>query len=490
LFEKAKETLKLYFGYSDFRKEQEEIIKEVLLRRDMVVIMATGKGKSICYQLPALLFPGVTIVISPLIALMKDQVDKIVSRGIGATFINSSLEKEEIKERLEKLKKGKYKLLYIAPERIRSKTFLEILSGIKVSLFAIDEAHCISEWGHSFRPDYLEIKSLIRHSGNPQVMALTATATPAVRRDIIKNLELKKPVIKIFDSDRENFTYRVKKIRRTSEKDEFLWDFLCEEPGRGLIYCGTRNEVENLSKKLETWGIKAEGYHGGLSDKERERIQEEFMDNKFEVVVATNAFGMGVDKGDIRFVIHYTIPPSIESYYQEAGRGGRDGKSAQSIILFKPSDIYFRKNMININYPEGEKIKKIFSFLCSKGKEVVSIIPSETGKKLFPRDKNTSTVDSSLKILEQYGYIETKKAETSAGNVNKIDVKIKEESWGLNFSYIEKLKEREEEKLEYIIRYCKTGDCRRNFILSYFGEKRKETGCNSCDDCRRNVIVL
>ncbi len=482
--EKAAKYLKSYFGHSDFREEQYRVIKEVLKGRNMLVIMSTGKGKSLCYQLPSLMFPGTTVVISPLIALMKDQVDKMVSRGINAAFINSSLSKEEIKNIMEKLKNHKYKLLYIAPERLYSKDFLNTLSSVKVSLFVIDEAHCISEWGYNFRPSYLKLYELIKICREPRVMSLTATATPEVRKDIISKLHLKNPVVKIFGFDRKNLFYEVRKVRRTGEKDLFLWDFLCEEPGRGLIYCSTRNEVESLSKKLDTWGIKAEGYHGGLNDKERERIQEEFMENRFEVVVATNAFGMGIDKEDIRFVIHYTIPPSIEAYYQEAGRGGRDGKSAQSIILFKPSDIYLRKNMININYPESEKIKTIYSFLSSKKKEVVSIIPSETGKKLFSRDKDVSAVEGSLKVLEQYGYIETKKNESHDGKVNKIEIKIKEEKCNPDFRYMEKLKDREEEKLEYIIRYCKTGECRRNFILSYFGEKRREQCCNYCDNCR------
>ena len=482
----AKKALNHYFGYSDFRKEQREIIEKLLSGKDIVAIMATGKGKSLCYQVPSLLFPGLTIVISPLISLMKDQVDKLLQKGISADFINSSLENKELEEKLDKLQRKEYKILYIAPERVNSSSFLEILSKTDVSLFAVDEAHCISQWGHNFRPSYLKIRELINLCRRPAVMALTATATPEVRKDIINNLNLENPEIKVFSFDRENFSYKVKKVRREREKEEILWDILCEEPGCGVIYGGTRKDVCLLAKKLKTWGINGEAYHGGMDTKKRDEIQDRFMNNKLEVVVATNAFGMGIDKPDIRFVVHYTLPGNMEAYYQEIGRAGRDGNYAKAILLFKPSDIYLRKFFIDLTYPSVEKIKKTALFIYKEGKNTVTIEPEKVAEKIFKRKSQAPLVESAIKILEKYDCLEVVKSKRE--KEGKVYVKIKGGTTKVDYNHINALKEKEKEKLEYMIGYSNTEECRRKFILSYFNEQNLKEKCSSCDNCNGRML--
>ncbi|MBM4276397.1 MAG: ATP-dependent DNA helicase RecQ, partial [Deltaproteobacteria bacterium] len=320
--------LKEKFHFSGFRKWQAEIIDTLLSRRDAVVIMPTGSGKSLCYQLPAMLLDGVTLVISPLIALMKDQVDGLVQHQIPATFINSALTPSEQWQRLREIQQGKYKLVYIAPERFRNPGFMEGIQACRISLFAVDEAHCVSEWGHDFRPDYLRLKRVAETLGHPPVAALTATATPDVRRDIITQLGLRKPVTFVAGFDRPNLRFRVKQVEGEEDKIQTILAFLKSVPPRGIIYGATRKNVEAVTKTLQLKGYKAGGYHAGMEMESRRSVQEGFMEGTLPIVVATNAFGMGIDKADLRFVIHHDIPGSIEAYYQEVGRGGRDGKPA------------------------------------------------------------------------------------------------------------------------------------------------------------------
>ena len=456
--------LKKYFGYSSFRDGQKDIIEKILSRQNLLIIMPTGKGKSMCYQLPALLLPGLTIVISPLIALMKDQVDKLKGLGIKADFINSSMSKHEEKEIFNKIERKELKILYIAPERIKSKVFIESIAHTEISLFAVDEAHCISQWGHNFRPDYLKLKDLISCCHPGSVLALTATATEIVRQDIVKNLNMKKPSVIISGLARDNFIYEVKNVRSNMEKDEILWEYLSSDPGSGIIYTYTQKGVEVLSVKLKSWGLNAEGYHGGLHKDLREKIQNKFMNNELDIIVATNAFGMGIDKKDIRFVIHYSIPPTVEDYYQETGRAGRDGKQAYALLLFRHGDIAMRKYFISKMYPPKKVIEKFYTYLLKQSKDILLINPEETGKILFGRSGQDKTIEICIKILGKYDCIE----ELPCGKLKKILIKRNYIKLLMGYRTIEQLKEKSLQKLDDMIDYGKTKKSKKSFLINYF----------------------
>jgi ATP-dependent DNA helicase RecQ len=352
------DTLKKYFGYDEFKKGQEKLIRGSLAGRDVLGVMPTGGGKSLCYQLPGILMDGITIVISPLISLMKDQVDSLKEVGIPGTYINSTLSQKEFALRVKKIKENKYKIVYVAPERLNTYIFLNLVKEINISMVAIDEAHCISQWGHDFRPSYLEIPKFINSLDNrPVVSAYTATATKEVVEEIQRLIQLQNPLISIIGFDRPNLFYQVAK---PSKKFDYLLNYLennfTEESG--IIYCATRKTVEALTKKLQEEGIDAIGYHGGMNDDIRRQNQEDFMFNNRRIIVATNAFGMGIDKPDVRFVIHYNMPKNMEAYYQEAGRAGRDGEPSDCILLYSPQDIVKQKYLIQSSTysPERERI--------------------------------------------------------------------------------------------------------------------------------------
>ncbi|MGB3368549.1 MAG: DNA helicase RecQ [Acidaminobacteraceae bacterium] len=353
------ELLKSHFGYDTFRRGQDEIINNVMDMRDVLAIMPTGGGKSLCYQLPALMMGGITIVVSPLIALMKDQVDGLIESGVKATYINSSLSAKEANSRIEDIINGQYKLVYVAPERLLSESFFYMLKKSTVSLVAVDEAHCISQWGHDFRPSYKNIPMFIsRLKKRPIVAAFTATATKYVVNEIKELLNLNNPFELTTGFDRENLFYKVVKPQ---DRYKYLKTYIEKEfsEGSGIIYCSTRKTVESLSEKLKKNGFSARGYHGGMDSDSRSDIQDLFMMDKAKIIVATNAFGMGIDKPDVRFVIHYNMPKNMEAYYQEAGRAGRDGKDSECIIMYSPSDIVKQKLMINQNStgPERDRIQ-------------------------------------------------------------------------------------------------------------------------------------
>ncbi|WP_144704231.1 DNA helicase RecQ [Fictibacillus phosphorivorans] len=346
MIEKAKQMLNLHYGYSSFRNGQEQAIQSVLAGDDTLCVMPTGGGKSICYQIPALVFEGTTIVISPLISLMKDQVDTLLQLGISAAFINSSLTTTEARERIEKAKSGEYKLLYIAPERLESYDFMDHLRQIDIPLIAVDEAHCISQWGHDFRPSYQRIQRMIGNLPNrPVVLALTATATPRVRQDICWSLDIDENKTVLTGFERENLSFSVIKGQ---DRLSYLKDFLKKnEKEAGIIYAATRKTVDQLYETLQKSGINVSRYHAGMNDNERMEQQEQFLQDESSVMVATSAFGMGIDKSNIRYVIHFQLPKNMESYYQEAGRAGRDGLPSECILLYSSQDVQVQRFLID-----------------------------------------------------------------------------------------------------------------------------------------------
>ncbi|HEX8923649.1 MAG TPA: RecQ family ATP-dependent DNA helicase, partial [Patescibacteria group bacterium] len=333
-----KNLLKNYFGYDSFLPLQEEIITHVMAGKDALVLMPTGGGKSICYQLPAMALSGVTLVISPLIALMKDQVDQLKTNGIAAEFINSSIKSGEIREIQDKVKKGEIKILYVAPERLPVEAFRDFLGEIKIALIAIDEAHCISEWGHDFRPDYRNLTVLKEMFPKVPVIALTATATDKVRADIMERLNIKKAKVFVSGFNRPNLTYIVKpKNNAYTNLVELLKKY---EKKSAIIYCFSRKETEEIAKKLRKEKIKALPYHAGLASEKRQETQEKFIRDEIEVIVATIAFGMGINKPDVRLVVHYSLPKSVEGYYQETGRAGRDGLPSECVLFYSYADSF------------------------------------------------------------------------------------------------------------------------------------------------------
>ncbi|PIR95188.1 recombinase RecQ [Candidatus Falkowbacteria bacterium CG10_big_fil_rev_8_21_14_0_10_37_6] len=398
-----RDLLKIHYGFDAFRFGQEEAIKNILAKKNTVVIMPTGGGKSLIYQLPALILDGVTIVISPLIALMKDQVDGLDKIGIPATFINSSLSIAEAQARIEAIKNNQYKLLYIAPERFYSQEFIALLKNIKISLFAIDEAHCISEWGHDFRPSYMRLKEIIKIIGNPTVLAVTATATPEVRADIIKQLELQNPAVVVTGFDRPNLKFGVIRAGDAQKYTEIL-NIARQINGSGIIYAGTRQKVESLLEYLLNNGVAAAGYHAGMEPDDRKSIQNDFMAGIARVIIATNAFGLGINKSDIRFVIHFDMPGTIEAYYQEAGRAGRDGKESYCIMFYSPADRYLREFFIKGDNPPINVITDIYSILLSYEDEIVLVTYGDL-KQNITDEVPDMAIGTALKILEKENYI-------------------------------------------------------------------------------------
>ena len=361
--EDARAALREHFGYPAFRPGQEAAVESVLSGRDTLVVLPTGGGKSLCYQVPALMLPKLTVVISPLISLMKDQVDALEARGLPATFINSTLPSSVVAERLTRAARGELKMLYVAPERFDAGRTAERLRDAGVSLLAIDEAHCISEWGHDFRPSYLRIAEVRAKLGNPPTVALTATATPHVRADIVTQLKLEAPTTIITGFDRTNLTYNVLPTKTDSEKDDAIVHLLRSNEGLAVVYAATRKAVERIGLLLERARIPAAAYHAGLDDKKRHEVQDAFMTEKVRAIVATNAFGMGIDKPNVRLVLHYAMPGTLEAYYQEAGRAGRDGKPAQCFLLHAFPDRFTHEFFIKGAYPDRGLVEEVYDLL-------------------------------------------------------------------------------------------------------------------------------
>src|SRR5262245_29439226 len=398
----ARNALKEHFGYPAFRPGQEAAVESVLARRDTLVVLPTGGGKSICYQVPALMLEKLTVVISPLISLMKDQVDALTARGLPATFVNSTLTSSQVSDRLSRAMRGDVKLLYVAPERFEFGTTAERLRDAGVSLLAVDEAHCISEWGHDFRPSYLRIAQVREKLGNPPTVALTATATPHVRSDIVTQLKLDSPTTIITGFDRTNLSYHVLPTRTDQEKDDALIHLLKSNDGLAVVYAATRKAVERIAHLLEKARIPAAAYHAGLDDERRHRVQDAFMTEKVRAIVATNAFGMGIDKPNVRLVLHYAMPGTLEAYYQEAGRAGRDGKHAACYLLHAFPDRFTHEFFIKGNYPERVLVEEVYELLRrnADANGGVDLSPDDVASRLKSKAGGRD-VESALRILTQ-----------------------------------------------------------------------------------------
>jgi ATP-dependent DNA helicase RecQ len=465
------------FGFAVFRPAQQQVIDRVMAGADVLAVMPTGSGKSLCYQLPALALPGLTLVVSPLIALMKDQVDQLNHLGLPATLINSTISREQQRSRLEQAIAGKIKLLYIAPERFQNDQFRNGLDRAKVSLFAVDEAHCISLWGHDFRPDYLRMRRVVSDLKSPPILALTATATPAVRRDILTQLGIEGATQVVSGFDRPNLYLEVREVATTAEKIRSIIELARWAP-LGIVYAGTRKNVEEIHGSLRRAGIETAAYHAGLSLPERKAVQERFMNNSECVIVATNAFGMGIDRSQVRFVAHADIPDSVEAYYQEIGRAGRDGDPARCLLLFNYADKWIPEFFIDSSHPPADILKYVFGKVCRSGKR--EIVGDHWRKLSQTKDHR---FHASLALLQRYGYLE--KIHTQSGRGVRILKPNDTVLSGINFQDLEARRQFEYKKFGVMLNYASRfrKHCYRSFILSYFGEWNRSRDCGNCSRC-------
>lgn len=481
--ELAKQTLRQAFGFEEFLDGQAGIVEQILASRDGLVVMPTGGGKSLCYQLPALCLEGVTVVVSPLIALMKDQVDGLAEKGLAATLINSTLSHSEQRDRIGRMLKGEYKLVYVAPERFRAEGFVSAMRGVKVGLLAIDEAHCLSQWGHDFRPDYLRLGEARKSLGDPQCVAFTATATPVVRDDIVKVLKLQDPFQIVTGFERANLSFNISPVETKAAKFRRTREIL-KEHRTGIIYCATRKRVEEVAETLHSWGVSCVGYHGGMTEEEREETQNHFIRREVDVAVATNAFGMGIDRPDVRFVIHFEVPGSVEAYYQEAGRAGRDGEAAYCDLLWNYADTRTQEFFLEGANPGYRTISQVYEHLCQEADAQGEIHGSIEEIAGAIEVKNGMAVSSALSVLARAGHLE--RFDVPGQRRRGTRLKHRGASPGMldiDREALEEKEERDRQKLKAMVALCYSAACRQQAILDYFGED--EPGeCGSCDVCR------
>ncbi|MCE9601525.1 MAG: ATP-dependent DNA helicase [Gemmatimonadetes bacterium] len=553
------------FGYPDFRPGQTEAVSAVLEGRDTLVVLPTGGGKSLCYQVPALLLDGLTVVISPLISLMKDQVDALTARGLPATFINSTLPASEVSDRMARVQRGEIKLLYVAPERFDLGTTAERLKAVGVRLLAVDEAHCISEWGHDFRPSYLRVKEVRQRLGAPPTVALTATATPEVREDIVRQLGLNDPALVLTGFDRTNLSYHVIATKNDAAKDATLIDLLRErtDDGVAIVYASTRKTVERIATMLQHARVAAVAYHAGLDDAHRAEVQEAFMQERARVIVATNAFGMGIDKANVRLVVHHAMPGTLEAYYQEAGRAGRDRLPATAILLHSFPDRFMHEFFINGALPEPDVVTAVYdacvrladrnglvsddaASIAAEARGKVSDREADSALRILARGGALAVADPSksqaqVRLLATPARIKAELNETehglelallrslwkragerfqlgivadldalppglggASGAASLLDALQDKQmvvwrrlgegitltdrtkgitDWPVDWSGLERRRRGELKKLEMVQKYAYTDQCRRAFVLRYFGDPAARPKCDGCDNC-------
>jgi len=476
------------FGHESLRPGQAEVIADVLAGRPVIAVMPTGAGKSLCYQLPAIVLEqraGVTLVVSPLIALMKDQVDVLRARGVAAVALTSAAGAEEQRDIIEGIRAGAFTLVYVAPERFRNARFCEALreSAARIALVAIDEAHCISEWGHDFRPDYRRLGQVIAEMKPPRVAAFTATATPEVRADIAHQLGMVDARLHVRGFDRPNLKYEVHKAGGAADKTERLAELVrLRDGGVALVYAATRKNAEAYAQALKRAGMRARVYHAGLEGEVREKAQDVFMAGQLDVIVATNAFGMGVDKRDIRLVVHADIPRSPEAYYQEAGRGGRDGKPTRCVLLFNHGDIRLQEFLIEASFPTPELLRGVWKALHDQP-SLGAGSDDEVEERLrgaLPGKVSGAGMAAALRILERHGMLARTAEKLAAvrpapGQFAPLDVQS-----------LQRRADIERGKLRTMIDYAYYPRCRRQYVLEYFGDEEwanRDRRCGACDNC-------
>ncbi len=403
---KARAVLQRYFGYADFRPLQLPAIQAVLSGRDALIVLPTGGGKSICFQVPALCLDHLTVVVSPLISLMADQVQALERRGVAATYLNSTLPPDETTARVDRIRRGEIRLLYVAPERLTGGSTVRLLAETGVALFAIDEAHCVSEWGQDFRPSYLRLAAVRREIGDPQTVALTATATPGVRRDIARFLELRSPEVIVGGFDRPNLSFRVQAVPSDTARNDAMVKRLRGLRDPAVVYAATRRQVDQVARILSSGRVSAVAYHAGLTPERRARAQESFMSGSTQVIVATNAFGMGIDKPDVRLVLHYLHSGSLEDYYQEAGRAGRDGAPSRCLLLFNSADRHVHDHMRENGAVPGDLIRQVWQQVAtlSNGRRPVALDEKFLASRLG-KGTRAESVGSALALLEERGVL-------------------------------------------------------------------------------------
>ena len=475
------------FGFERFYPGQEEVVSRVMSGQDTLAILATGAGKSLTYQLPALLLDGTTVVVSPLIALMKDQLDMLSERGItDVVALNSTLSEDQELAARDRIASGKIKIAYTTPEKLEDRSFLDLLQSIKVPLFVVDEAHCISQWGHDFRPAYLALGAVIKRLGRPTVLALTATATPAVREDILHQLGIEhvKPIVKGFD--RPNLQYEARKADKEADKLKILSSLFTGPSGlegTGIIYTATiKNALEVQKFLTEQLHIPAAVYHSKLHKEDRTLVHECFMNETIRAVVATNAFGLGIDKSNIRFVVHYDLPGSLEAYTQEAGRAGRDGELSRCILIYRMSDTRVQNYFLTGKYPDIEEVQRVFGTIEVFGEQVGGVSMTDLRKILqLPLTK----LKVILALLKKSGYIESS-GKSAYGLTEAVR---KNRDLVLSLANYETKKSYDQSKLSMMLQYAEVVSCRRRFILNYFGEDFETTNCGKCDNCLRSAMT-
>lgn len=474
------EKLYSYFGFKHFRPGQRNIIEKILAKQNILGVLPTGAGKSLTYQLPALLLPGITLVITPLISLMEDQVFQLRQSGLKiATFINSSTSPEEYKNKIRRLRAGKYKLLYISPEKLQQESFLEQLKMLEISQCVIDEAHCISQWGHDFRPEYLKIKDALPKLNKPIVVALTATATKAVQEDIIKQLNLKDVEIVATSHDRENIAYQVIKVNSAQDKNKQLKNTVLSLSGPGIIYVNSRKNTEEIVEYLRNNGITdIEAYHAGLLYDDRAIIHQQFMQEELSLIVATKAFGMGINKKNVRYVIHFDLPANIESYMQEVGRVGRDGEQGYALLLYQDGDETLVKRFIEQEYPSDELLRQVLFFLLNKSQREISF----TLEEMLINQINEQLLELILFYLEQKQFIKWKKRQVQYTIIFLKHYKLEQVFDYLNAIFQDR-KEKRLKDLDEMLQFVQYSFCRRENLLSYFSEILDKRPSLCCDHC-------